>query len=300
MFGVMRPPLEITLLRSFVALADTGSVSSVARLVGRTQPAVSQQLRRLEAAADRPLFEGDLRHPLLTPQGERLLRHARAVLRMHDEMQEEIAASDLTGPVRLGCPDLYAAFLLPATLRSFRRIHPLVEVTVRCALTRTLVAELSNGQLDLALTTGMPGVESQVGTGTLLRRERLVWMGRSDGAACHRRPLELAVLPEGNLYRDHALHALDRAGIRWRIACESESLAGLQAVALADAAVTVLAQSVSVPDLEDVTVSAALPLLADVPLVLWLRSPGRSDAVDQLAAHVTDAIGRSQLDQSEQ
>ncbi len=283
-------PLEIALLRTFVLLAETGSVTAVARRIGRTQPAISQQLRRLEEAAGRPLFEGDLRHPSLTAQGLRLLERARQVLHLHDQAQAELRASEVAGRVRLGCPDLYAAFMLPATLRSFRRSHPAVEVMVHCALTRALVAEISAGRLDLALTTGMPGVEPGVGVGTLLRRERLVWMGRPEGSAWRRRPLPLAMLPEGNLYRDHALAALQAAGIPWSITCQSESIAGLQAMALADAAVTVLGESVQVPELAAAAEEHGLPGLPQVALVLWVRQPGADAAVDRLAEHIAEAL----------
>lgn len=286
----MGPLLEVALLRTFVLLAETGSVTAVARRVGRTQPAISQQLRRLEEAAGRPLFEGDLRHPALTMHGLLLLDRARQILHLHDRAQAELRASEMVGRVRLGCPDLYAAFMLPPTLRGFRLSHPAVEVTVHCSLTRVLVAELSAGRLDLALTTGMPGVEPSTGVGTLLRRERLVWIGRPEGMAGRRRPLPLAMLPDGNLYRDYALAALQAAGIPWTITCQSESLAGLQAMALADAAITVLAESVAVPELASVGAEFDLPALPEVALVMWVRQPGADEAVDQLADHIANAL----------
>jgi len=148
--------------------------------------------------------------------------------------------------VTLGCPDLYAAFLLPQTLARFRASYPGVEVTVRCALSAQLSEEISEGRIDIALATRMPNVHPNVGSITLLRHEPLVWLGSETGGVFRDRTLPLAMLPEGNLYREYALAALNHAGRPWRIACISESIAGMEAMALADAAVIVLAESVKV------------------------------------------------------
>jgi DNA-binding transcriptional LysR family regulator len=94
------------------------------------------------------------------------------------------------------------------------------------------------------------------------------------------------MLPEGNLYRDYALAALDNAKRPWRVACVSESIAGLEAMALADAAVIVLARSVKVDGLRPLGSEDGLPPIRGVRLVLWQRTPGASPATDHLAAHI--------------
>lgn len=282
----MSRSLEIGLLRTFVLLVEEKSVTKVARRLNRTQPAISLQIRRLEEAAGFPLFEADLRHLRLSRHGEMLLPHARTMLRLDEEARLRLAADEVEGRVTLGCPDLYAAFLLPETLARFRASYPAVEVTVRCALSRQLAEDMSDGLVDLAIATRMPGVAPRVGIGTVLRPEQLVWLGAEGGSAHRADPLPLAMLPDGNLYRDFALAALDRIGRRWRIACISESIAGLQAMALADAAVCVLAQSVRTPGLVALPPSGGLPALESVDLILWQRHPGGSPAADHLAAHI--------------
>ncbi|TCT01666.1 LysR substrate-binding domain-containing protein [Aquabacter spiritensis] len=292
----MSRPLEIALLRTFVLLVEEKSVTRVARRLNRTQPAVSLQLRRLEDAAGFPLFEPDLRHLQLSRHGEMLLPHARTMLRLEEEARLRLAEEDIAGRVTLGCPDLYAAFLLPKTLASFRASYPGVEVTVRCALSRQLARDMSDGLIDIAIATRMPGVAPQVGTGTVLRPESLIWLGAEGGTAHREVPIPLAMLPEGNLYRDYALSLLTERGRAWRIACVSESIAGLQAMALADAAVCVLAQSVSTPGLVRLSAADGMPVLPTVDLILWERQPGASRAADHLAAHIkhnmaADAVG---------
>ncbi len=132
---------------------------------------------------------------------------------------------------------------------------------------------------------------ADLATGRVLWREQLVWMARADSQAPAARPLPLVMLPEGNLYRDYAFQSLNRAGIPWWLAGESESLAGLQAMALADVAVTVLARAVSFPELAEVPLHFGLPALPDVPLVMRVRDPGMDQAVDRLAEYIQDAVG---------
>jgi DNA-binding transcriptional LysR family regulator len=213
------------------------------------------------------------------------------MLKMHDEARTRLSTEEIAGRVTLGCPDLYAAFLLPHTLASFRAAYPGVEVTVRCALSAQLSEEISSGQIDVALATRMPNVHPNVRSVALLRKEPLVWPGAENGRAVREPTLPLGMLPEGNLYRDHALDALNRAGLPWRIACVSESISGLQAMALADAAVIVLAQSVKAPGLRRLDDRDRLPPLPAVELVLWRRDPDASAAADHLAAHIAQDIG---------
>jgi DNA-binding transcriptional LysR family regulator len=283
--------LEINLLRTFVMLIEEQSVTRVARRLNRTQPAVSLQLGRLSDAVGHPLFERDLRHLRLTRHGEMLLPYARQMLKMHDDTRSRLSSEEIAGRVTLGCPDLYAAFLLPATLASFKNAYPGVEVTVRCALSAQLAEEISAGRLDVALATRMPTVHPQVASIKLLRTEPLVWLGAQSGSAFHETTLPLALLPEGNLYRDYALAALNDAGRAWRIACVSESIAGMEAMALADAAVIVLAESVKVAGLRRLGERDDMPALPSVDLVLWQRQVGMLPAADHLAAHIERHIG---------
>lgn len=284
--------LDIPLLRTFVSLIEERSVTRVAHRIGRTQPAVSLQIRRLEAAAGRPLFERDLRRLRLTKHGETLLGYAHTILRTHDEAQMQLKGEGLSGRVTLGCPDLYAAFLLPQTLASFKTAYPNIEVTVHCALSRVLAEDIAKGRIDLALATEMPDVNPQVDERTILRSEPLVWLGAARGMAHRETPIPLGMLPEGNLYRDYALAGLERTQRKWRIACVSESIAGLQAMALADAAVIVLAASVQVDGLRTLGTADGLPALPPVNLVLWRKRRSTSPAINHLADHIVRDIGR--------
>ncbi len=280
------PLLDLSLLRTFVLLVEEGSVTRVAQRLNRTQPAVSLQLDRLEQLIGRKIFETNLRRPKLTSHGETLLSYARRLLELDNEARARLRSDEVSGRVVLGCPDLYAAFLLPRTLARFQASYPNVEVTVHCALSRRIAEAVVNRSVDVAVVTHMPDIDPPLTNVTLLRRERLVWLGAEDGSAHRRDPLPVAMLPDGNRYRRHALNALDAQNRKWRIACVSESIAGLQAMALSDAAVIVLAQSVEVRGLRQFDENDGLPPLPEVDLALWHRQQGWSAAADHLASYI--------------
>lgn len=260
---------DIRSLRSFVAVVETGSVTEAARRMGRTQPAITLQIRRLEENVGRLFFEPNARRPLLTKDGEVLLGYARGILRMHDELWGRLQTRDVAGRVVLGTPDLYAAYLLPQILNGFRQVYPNVEVDLHCALSRNLMNELDANEIDIALVTGMPGIRA----GEFIRKEKLVWVGGEDQRAHNETPVPLALLPPGNIYRDAALEALDRMGRPWRLACISESISGLQAAVFSGFAVSVIAKSALVPGMRVIGRAESFPELPEIDLVMH-RAPG--------------------------
>ncbi len=278
--------LEIRSLRSFVAVVETGSVTEAARRMGRTQPAITLQIRRLEEQTGKQFFEPTARRPLLTRDGELLLGYARAILNMHDELWGRMHARPLEGRVVLGTPDLYAAYLLPRILTSFRAAHPGVEVDVRCALSRTLMAQLDAEEIDIALVTAMPGIRA----GEFVRKEPLVWVSGQDHAAYNENPVPLALLPPGNIYRDAALQALDSVGRRWRLACISESISGLQAAVFSGFAVSVVAKSALVAGMRVIGQLESFPALPAIDIVMH-RGRGRpTPSADRLANFVVASL----------
>ena len=119
--------LDIRMLRSFVSVVQTGSITVTARQLGRTQPAITLQLQRLEELINTPLLRHEGRRQLLTDDGDLVLSYAKSILRLHDEMLQRLASPDVEGTVVLGTPDLYAAFVLPAILSRFRKAFPKVQ-----------------------------------------------------------------------------------------------------------------------------------------------------------------------------
>ncbi|WP_022719839.1 LysR substrate-binding domain-containing protein [Rhodopseudomonas sp. B29] len=270
--------LDIRMLRSLISVVETGSITETARRLGRTQPAITLQLQRLEELAGKQLFSHGGRRVTLTEHGTTVLLYAKSILRLHDELIAQLASQEIEGQVVLGTPDLYAAFMLPSILAVFRKSFPRIQVELNCALSTPLVGLVKRGDVDIALVTRMNDFTG----GQVVRHEQLVWMTGEHSKAHLEQPVPLALLPPGNIFRDYAIDALERAGIRWRIACVSESVGGLQAAAFAGMAVTVLGRSALVPTMREIGVAEGLPPLPKVELLLYKSNGATSKAATAL------------------
>ena len=164
--------LDIDQLRTFVAIADTGSFTRAAEIVHKTQSAVSMQMKRLEDRVGKAIFERDGRLSKLTDEGERLLDYARRIVRLNTECMASFNEHELTGRVRLGLPDDYADRYLPEILARFSRSNPKAEVTVMCEPTHNLIERVQHGDLDLAIITHV----DRRGPSEIVRIEQLLWV----------------------------------------------------------------------------------------------------------------------------
>jgi DNA-binding transcriptional LysR family regulator len=231
--------LDIDQLRTFVAIAETGSFTKAADIVHKTQSAVSMQMKRLEERVGRAVFERDGRASKLTEDGERLLDYARRIVRLNSECLSSFADSDLTGRVRLGLPDDYADRYLPEILARFSRSHPRAEVTVMCEPTPNLIERVQSGDLDLAIITH---VESR-GPSEIIRVEQLLWVTSARQGVHEADPIPLALGRPTCDWRQSATEALESAGRRFRILYVSWNSAAVGAAVLAGLAVAVLPES---------------------------------------------------------
>ncbi|GEP03897.1 LysR substrate-binding domain-containing protein [Methylobacterium oxalidis] len=285
----MIPDLEIPLLRTFVAVNDTGSITLAGRQVGRTQPAVTHQMHRLEKALGKPLFAGDRRHLTLTREGEMLLGYARTLLGLNDEIRDRFQAPDISGHVRLGVPDLYAAFLLPAVLGGFARAYPQIEIELRCSRSVHLHAALEREEIDIALMTRQPEFEG----GTTVREEPLIWVAARDYPVGASGPLPLALLPAGSLYRQRALDALGHVGRSWTVTAVSDSIAGLQAAVYAGLAISIFPLCALSHHVRRLGPADGLPVLPALEIVLQRKPSEISAAAEHLAQYIVSELGNA-------
>lgn len=237
----MAEPLDLALLRSFVAVIEGGSVLAAAARVGRSQSAVTMQIQRLEAVVGRPLFHRDGRNLRPNEAGQELLLHARRLLRLSHEAVASLRRADEAGRVRFGVPEDYAAYLVLPALARFAQSFPRAEIELTCEPSYALLQKLDKGQIDLALVTRYPGQPFAV-----LRHERFVWAASAEHEPWLRNPLPVALFEAGDIARRYAVEALQAADRPYRVVCSSRSLHGLIAVAQAGLAVIGLAES-SVP-----------------------------------------------------
>src|SRR5882672_6654176 len=149
--------LDIDQLRSFIAIAETGSFTKAAEVVNKTQSAVSMQMKRLEERLDRPVFARDGRASKLTEDGQRLLDYARRIVKLNVETIAAFSDAELSGRVALGVPDDYADRYLPEIMARFSRAYPGVELTVICEPTADLLERIDANDIDLAIVTNCDG-----------------------------------------------------------------------------------------------------------------------------------------------
>ncbi|OHV13104.1 LysR family transcriptional regulator [Kushneria phosphatilytica] len=280
-------PLDLVVLKTFVSVVETGGFTAAAEQLHLAQSTVSAHMNRLEGLLDRPLLQRGRRTASPTPAGERLLAHAREMLRQNTLAWQDVRNQRLDGVVRLGVPDDYVVYL-PEVLAEFEARFPGVALEVRCGLSVDLVRDVKGGMLDLAVTTRQPRSPG----GEVLWREPMVWAG-SPGHDTHvRTPLPLAVSQEGVcIFRERALAALDAAGMSWRIAYTSASLSGLRSAVRAGLAITVLTPSMAGNELRILDSGSGLPELPGTEITLH-RSPGRpSEAARQLALRLQERLG---------
>ncbi|MBU8975171.1 LysR family transcriptional regulator [Lysobacter sp. MMG2] len=215
------------LLRSFVAVVESGGFTRAAQALHLTQSTVSQQLRRLEEEVGQRLLEREPGGVRPTQAGERLLGYARRLLQLGDEARAAMSGGDREEVVRLGVPEDLAGAALTPVLSAFARHRGGLRLEVTSGLSGALSAGYERGEFDVVLVKqrGAGGVRSWP--------ERLAWIDSRDHPCLSLDPLPLAVFPVGGLYREEMFQALDAKQRRWRIAYSSGSLASLQA-AVAD------------------------------------------------------------------
>lgn len=284
----MRPPIDTDLLKTFVTIVETQSFTRTGDRLHRTQPAISMQIRRLEEALGKEVFDRTKRQIQLTREGEVLLHYARRILSLSDEAMSRIDQAGLSGIVRIGTSDDYANILLPEILRRFAEAHAGVQVDIVCDNGVAIERRLKDGLIDLALVA----CRGSVAEHELIRTEELVWIAASPSLA-KGRPLPLAVFPEGCVCRATMAEALDSAGRDWRIAFSSDNIGAIHAAVRSGMAVSAVERSLVPAGVEVLDQTEALPALDPVHLCLKLNPDSGSPALDALACEMRSSLSAS-------
>ncbi len=276
----MNIPTEV--LRSFVAIADTGSFTQAATQVLRTQSAVSQQIQKLEDLIGRAVFTRDGRTISLTGEGEALLAYARRILKLHDEAVAAIVEPDIEGSVRFGIPDDYVSRFMPPILAGFARSHPRVQIEITCAPSVRLAPMIAASEIDIALITATPGAPKM----ETVRREPVSWAVSPHHLIHEEDPLPVAVFQPGCCVRQSVLEALDGMARPYRLAYASESHEGLVAAVRAGLAVTALVRSSIPQDFRLLGPKDGFPELPPAAFGVLRRPNGTTRAADSFADHL--------------
>jgi DNA-binding transcriptional LysR family regulator len=274
--------IDMSLLRAFSTVVETGSVTAAARLLNRTQAAVSLQIKRLEEQFDKALFEREHRRLRLTPAGERLVAAAQRMVALNDELFGQMTTPDFAGEVRFGVPTDIVPIYIPPILRRFNQTWPRVRVTLQTGNSFHLLEAMKRGEIDLTLTTDAerdPRAE-------ILRVDQLRWVGAPGGHAHLTNPLPLAVGDHSCRFRPVVIDALRKAERDWRMVLEVSSQVAQDAAVSAGIAVTASLRD-SVPEsLQVLDDSASLPALPEFFINMHAPKAGHNAIADELARHI--------------
>jgi len=275
--------LNMRELRVIVALAEEGGFTRAAARLGVSQPAVSQQVRRIEHLLGRPLFHRTTQTLALTPDGLVLLEHARAMLEIAARATSHFTAIPSFRPLRIGLTGELTLDRAKTLLQEARARAPQVRIAISTERSRALFAALDAGRLDMVVATRPPGTKR----GTVLCRHRLTWVGLPgtlSAAKCG--PVPLAFYSEDAV--SHGLMTTAAVGRTWTVAFESTSTTGLRAAVRAGLGLSAFERGLCLEDVPWLAAEAGLPPLGTLETVVE-QAPRCSPAVARVAAIVREA-----------
>lgn len=281
------PLLDNEVLRTFVAISETGNFSTAADAVFRTPSAVSMQIKKLEEQLGVTLFLRDARSVSLTHHGEMLLSYARNILALSNEAVSRFIMPELAGVVRLGAPDDIGERLLPSILKSFSETYPGIMVDVTVDMSIGLKKRMQEQRLDLALincaTRPFPT------EGEVIHTERLVWAGAKCGTAHRRDPLPISIWEEGCIWRSDAIAQLERNGRAYRVSFLSAHTMAQRAAVVSDLAIAPFPRSYVTDDMRILGPNEGLPELTSFDIRL-LTTSHMTDPIRAVANSIRDAF----------
>jgi DNA-binding transcriptional LysR family regulator len=227
--------LDLTIMRTLLAAVETGSFAGAARKVGRSESAVSLQLKRLEEQIGEPVFLRAGKQMTLTGAGARLAEYARRLLELNDEALSAASESSTGGTVTLGVPHDVTETWLPAVIEGFRRSHPSATLKVVEGRSAILLSRLADDQIDLAIVFSAKRPENAVWSADL----PMAWIGRDDYGLRKNEPLRLAAFDPPCFFRAAAIASLEHAGIDWSIGYTSNTLPDLWSAVKLDLGIAV-------------------------------------------------------------
>jgi DNA-binding transcriptional LysR family regulator len=282
----MHPPLESDLLRAFLVVAETGNVTRAAINVGRTQSAVSLQIKRLEEIIGKQLFERGPRGVMLTENGRQLVPYAHRIVGLMEETTAAMRRRPLDGLVRIGIPEEYGHTVLPRALAAFTESHPSVDVSVMCGYTAQQMEALEDDRLDLAVVFDW---SAQV-LGEVLFIDPTVWV-TSDVHRLHERdPIPIAVYGRSSWCNDFAIRSLKQHSLPHRIAYSCDTSGGLKIAVTAGLAIAPLSRSNIPPECRELTITDGFPPIDSSRVVLRRNAYHSSPAVESMAEVIRTAF----------
>ena len=285
----MRANFDMDALRAMVVGTELKSFARAASQLGRSQSAVSMQLKKLEEQAGRPLFRRRGRGLVPTEAGDALLAYARRIVALNDEAAASLGATTDAASVRMGLPQDFFEDVMPEVIQRFERRRPGVHVEVWAGRNHALEEDVRSGRMDVAIAFFPAGSDEH---GTLIGSVPARWFGTARTTRpASGEPLPLVLYDHPCLFRQAALQILERRKILWRPALTISSLPGIWAALRGGHGISVRAARRVPPGIRDVGARLGLPKLPPVDLRL-LAADTLSPAATDLRAILDDVVRR--------
>lgn len=280
--------LPMDLLRAFVSVAQLGSFTKAGEILGRSQPAVSLQIQRLEELVDESLLARNGKSLELTDEGQQLYIYANQILNLNDLALSELSKNIVSGKIRLGIPSEFATILLPKIVSRFAKAYPNITLEVNCELSKKLLSKVGKNSHDLILA--LEDNPSKTWS-DLVKTDELVWVASAEHRI-HKSPVvPLIAAAEGCIYRQRATALLDQIKQPWQIVYTIPDLSGIQQAIQEGLGVTVLAKSTVPENLRVLPPSARFPDLGKVGITLVASSRNKkNEAVHLLAEFLKTSL----------
>jgi DNA-binding transcriptional LysR family regulator len=282
--------LPTDLLRAFVSVIDLGGFTRAADALGRTQPAISLQMKRLEDLLGAKLITHEGRELKLTEEGEALAVYARQLLRLNDEAVARFKGRSAKGQLRVGLPTDFSVAFLQEAISEFASSQPDVTLAIHCDLSRKVLDWLHSDELDIAIA-----LLARDKNPYLVRswEERPIWAAAKESGVHKANPVPLVTHPEGCEYRRRMIASLRAEGRDWRIAYTNPEIGGLQRAVASGLGVSALTRKTLLPDMRVLTARDGFPVLEPIRIGLFYKHQRLSTAglmlVDSLISHMDEA-----------
>jgi DNA-binding transcriptional LysR family regulator len=288
--------LPIDVLRAFVTVIDLGGFTKAGMALGRSQPAISLQIHKLEEIVGAKLIVVSRNNLKLTEEGETLITYARQVLRLNDEAMAKFSSQPNKGHLRIGLPTDFASSYLQEVISDFSKNMPNVAIELHCDLSRHVLSWLHANDLDIAI-----GILNRESNPYLVRswEERPIWVSAADDETYKRRPIPLATHPEGCEYRGRMISALRAIGREWRVVYTNPAIGGLQRAVSSGLGVTALTRKTVLPEMRVLTIKDGFPTLESIRIGMFYKhsrlSPAGLALVETLIAKMDEAADPEKL-----
>ena len=280
--------LPMDLLRAFVSVSQLRSFTKAGELLGRSQPAVTLKIKRLEELVDQKLFLRGGKSLELSDSGIALYNYAKQILTLNDLAISQISKSTVHGKIRLGIPSEFATVLLPKIISRFAKAYPNVALEVNCELSKYLLTRAGRESHDLILVLADQDTDLD---GDLVKTDELVWVSSKKFNRTKKDAVPLIVASEGCIYRHTAMTGLSNASLSWKIVYTNPDLTGIQYAIQEGLGVTVLSRSIVPENLHILSASAGLPSLDRVSInIICNEQRSNDEAIVLLKEFLTASL----------